>query len=184
MPVSIRVKSDVRELTRALNQVERRAVPTATFRSLNRAIQTTRTAIVRVVSKETGLTAKGVRDSLTLDKARLQNLNAAVIATGRSVPLSNVKGVRKTARGISIPTPEGRKILTRAFFWKAPEGKHVFRRQRGASRLPIRKQFVRSIPSRLLDPAITRTMDTVARVKFLEEFERQLNRSLTRLRLR
>jgi len=69
MAISIDVRADVREATRYLNAVQRKAIPRATVRTLNKTGRTVTTQAAKSIKAETKLPAAFIKRKLEIRKA-------------------------------------------------------------------------------------------------------------------
>ena len=112
--VAVSLEADIEKATRQLTQIERKVIPRAVTRALNRTGGNVRTAVNRHISKETGLTVGKVKQRTTLRKATFRN------------PAITITAKRSDTNIIEFVTPGRRRI-------------GAFSKQRGVTAKPWRR---------------------------------------------
>ena len=86
MSISINVKADVKALTKGLNKLQRKVIPTATARAINKTAATTRNETARTIASELHLKLPFVRKRFYISKWKQANKTklATTIDTRRS----------------------------------------------------------------------------------------------------
>jgi len=129
--VPIVLQIDDRSMRRFIRQMPG-AGKRSIARSLNKAITQSRTRAARVVSDKRNVNVGLARGEMSLKKASYSRLEAAVVATGKPIPLMKVKGVkRQTRKGVSAKvTGKGKTHLFAGAFIAKLDSGHVgvFRR--------------------------------------------------------
>ena len=134
--------NNIAVLQRRLRRSEK-AANVALRRSLNKVAQQAKTHVIRQTGRELALPQKKIRERVTIQKARNDNLEAVVRVSRQAVRLFEYKP-RQLRRGISIRVKKtgGRKVLRHAFIAAMRSGHTgVFTRAPGVARLPIRELF-------------------------------------------
>ena len=196
MSFSIDVRSDIKELTRHLNRVQKKAIPRATVRALNETATAHRTTALKQVAKDLRIPQKNVTarfdkhgkkkgERATIQKATRFNLAATIRVHVRGIPLIQIvtaaqkrRAAIKARRG-GIRAAGGRRYA-RAFIAEAPGGNvQVFTRL-GRSRYPIGvpKIGIRKRINAAYDKSLARTGAST----FRKRFDRLLARELARKR--
>ncbi len=151
MTLDINIQHDLKKLQRNLTTLEKRAVPQASVRMLNRLSNSAKTASAKHIAKELGSRQAGVKRRITTRKASFKRLWATLVAHGRGLQLIEfVVGSKK-------PTQQagGKRVLVRSkIFGKQKSYGHAFiapRRKgdsktvvyvrKGKARSPIRMMF-------------------------------------------
>ena len=162
---------DIGGLAVELREMGRQA-PIIVARALNRAQTAGKTATVKAVAQDTGLTQKYVARDLKVDKASRTQLRASLEISGRRLPLIAFQArgpepSRGRGRGVSYRLPTGRGRIPEAFIATVGIGGHrgVFKR-RTKKRLPI---------SELRGPSIPHVFE-----KYVPVFERVAGESLVK----
>lgn len=193
MTVTLDIRGDIKPVLRSLEQIERRHVPKATVRGINKASDVVVKGTASEVGKDLNLAAvrlkkrfdrrgdvKGKRFQVI--KARGSRLAALLIVYLRGIPVRQLTRVRQTKRGVRA---EGGRFYRGAFINRAPSGQeHVFRRagyfedegKPGQRRKPINVLKV-PVGTRLKTKA-ARLLRTEGRAAFVKEFERQMRLAL------
>ncbi len=137
-----------------------RQAPAILARTLNRAGVAGKTAMVKAVRADTGLTEKAINREIAVDKANRSRLQVSFTIQGQRIPLIAFQArgpepSRGRGKGVSYRLPTGRGRIANAFIATMPTGhRGVFKRipgnRRGPkpnrSQLPIRELFGPSIP--------------------------------------
>lgn len=141
--MDVRVRMDSKELKRLrkdLNALGVEKMPRAATRALNRAAQSTRTAILREASGETGIKRKRLDRRIRFqrrDEARKEKLRSQVFLVVSDVPVTYLGAPRQLKKGAKV---KGR-TYERAFV--ATVGKHtgVYRRPNAGHGKMTAKQY-------------------------------------------
>lgn len=161
------------------------AIPAA-VRGINKALANTRTAASSGIRKRRALSASVVRDALRIKKATKAKLSAALVVSGRPIPLRDYKA-RQTRKGVTAMVSTGaRKLVTHhgnASFLVSKLGGHVFARE-GTDRLPLKKLYGPSIPSTFLTEEVRTAWETTARTAIVKRTNEELHFELQKKRLR
>lgn len=147
--MQISVRSDMKRVLRELDAVERKVLPRAMNRSLNRIGGSANTIIRRQVAKDAGITQKALkaRGFFSHIKSDLRRLTFTVIVKWGAIPLKDFNP-RQTKLGVTAKAWGQRKVYDGAFIVDSL-GRHVFVRKT-KKRLPIKKLYG-PIPSRLAE---------------------------------
>ena len=177
MPISIKVQTDIKKLTKKLGILDPKVVRKATSSALNKTGSTIRAKAKRRIARLTGIkqaalnTKKiGGKPGIWFDKARSNKLVAEVGARGGARNLVHF-AARATRAGISAAAWGRRKIYRGTFL--ANQGRTVFKRT-GKARLPIEPVWGPSISRTWLNAKLTAVYKRVARRRFSEVFPREL----------
>lgn len=143
---------DVRTVNENLNKLGGRIINRVVVRTLNKVAGNVRTGASVAIRKRRALSAKVVREAMSIRKATPAKLESSLVVTGRPIPLKEYSA-RPTKKGVTVNvSPGGRKLVTHAGnkgFIVDKIGGNVFARQ-GKERLPIKKLFGPSLPSTFL----------------------------------
>jgi len=184
--IDLDITFDYREVERALNAMERKQLPLATTRAINKTAKQAHTVAVKETAKDIRLPQKDVRAKFKLLKATRRHRVARIIATGKRVPLTrfNAKQLKQLKRGgVTYKGKGGRKKIPGAFIARMPSGHvGVFTRQ-SKKRLPIYEKFGPSIPHVFLETTRAKAAKQARRV-WKKNMEHELRFALQRARLR
>lgn len=177
--IELDIKADIKQVERHLTRTQRKHIPKATVRGLNRAITKVRTETRRDLSKRMGLPQKRIKDSFILSKAAPTRLSATLLGVGRPIRLIHFKGTRQTRQGVKSSAYGVRRLYHGTFITAVGRGGHrgVFKRV-GKARLPIRELYGPGVPQSMSEEAVERNMHKTGRLTFVKEFIRQLKRKL------
>ena len=146
----VEVMLDTRGIERELRELGASG-PLIMARALNRAGTSGRAAMVKVISRDTGIKSKNIRDEIRIDKANRTRPVIRLEIRGRRIPLIafQAKGPepsRGKGRGVSYRGPHGRGRIPNAFIATMPSGHRGIFKRRAKRRLPIRELFGPSLP--------------------------------------
>jgi len=184
----VQVKFDERQLKRIRRMLRetpgkiRRVVPAA----INRTARTTRTQLSRDMRQEVNVSARHIKRSLPLSKARGDYWSAQIDISDRRIPLIGFSGARQTRKGVSyrIRKSGGRSLVESAFIQTMPQSGHkgVYKR-RGPARLPIDELHGPSLAVLWQDmPALASRVHDFAGRKLQDNIDSQIARFLARKR--
>lgn len=164
------------ELAAAGQEMRDRAV----VRALNKMADQVKTAASREIrSAGYKLKASDIKAALKVRRASGSQKTAAVIASGRPLPLVKYSA-RQTSKGVTVDVLKGRKLIAGAFIATMPNGhrgvyvreqasKHRKVQQRGKpvwSQLPIRQLFGPAIPDGMANSAVQSALLQLVEEKF------------------
>lgn len=176
------ITADLTAVKKSISDLKRKKVPQAAARALNKTIRAVRVEANKQIRQERALPASVVRDSLRVSLANKDKLVAAVVASGRPIPLRGY-AARETRKGVTVKvSPGGRKLVKHAgnaAFMVAKFGGHVYART-GSARLPMKKLYGPSLPATFIKEKVQSAMDKVAGdtwpKRFAEELRFELNK--------
>lgn len=122
----------------------------AVMRSLNRAVVTGRSAVVKGVRKEYTVKAKTVRDHYKIERATVDDLEAVLSSKGDRLPIHGFKyspksdttgNARKRVR-VAVRNDGGLKPLGATFVWRG-----LVLHREGPESLPVNLVYGPSVPS-------------------------------------
>ncbi|WP_285906782.1 phage tail protein [Pseudodesulfovibrio pelocollis] len=138
----------VKPLLDAIQGIEKGQAKVIT-RALNTTAQGARTDAVTLIRQELNLKAKTVREGLSIERATWSNQEATLVARGKHgvslmhyAPRPSRPEQRKPSVGVSVQIKKRgtRKAVKGSFVAKMKSGHiGVFKRERGAGRLPIKQ---------------------------------------------
>lgn len=169
--MQLNIKADVAAARRRLSDIQRRVLPAATNRALNRTGDHANTITVRDLAQVTGLKQKDVRAVMTRTRSNFGNLTYRLAAIGRALNLIRF-GARQTKKGVSASAWGQRKIYRGTFI--ANQGRTVFVRE-SAKRLPIRPVHGPSLPREFARAEFMARLKAAVATKWRSEFAAQLN---------
>ena len=137
-------KQDVRDVERLLADVPNQ-IPRVFAMALNKTATKTKGRAARLlVAAGKGLKLGVVRKHITISRATRFKQSALVTFSNARIPLINLTA-RQTRAGVTYSGGEGRKLMKGAFIQTMPSGHVGVFKRRGAARLPITEQFVKSV---------------------------------------
>lgn len=169
--MKIDIKADVAAARRRLSDTQRRILPAATNRALNRTGDHANTLTVRELAGITGLKQKDVRAAMQRVRANFSNLTYRLAAIGRALNLIRF-GARQTKKGVTASAWGKRKLYKGTFI--ANQGRTVFVRESKA-RLPIKAVHGPSLPREFARAEFMAKLKEAVTVKWRAEFAAQLN---------
>ena len=179
---TIDVEADVEEAKRFLTRTQRKVVPKAAARALNRTLSNVQTVSRRRVAKGVGQKQKTIKGQFRLVKASRNRLIGVLKATGKPTPLIALKNPKQFKKGVKVTFGGKRQLMKGAFIATMPSGREgVFRRE-SKSRLPIRELFGPSVPAWFATREVNKAMEDTAAEKWPSNFARDLDFFLSRQR--
>jgi hypothetical protein len=165
-----------------LNQYPARA-QRILVRALNRAIASSRTAMVREIAADTHLKSKDVRDALVMRQATINRPEASLEASLKRIPLFKF-GAKASSRGVSHKGRSGR--IPDAFIATTKSGHQgVFRRAVGANRRGPAPHHSQLPIIELKGPSLGRVFEKfrpIGLARAEEAFRTNLEHELSRIR--
>lgn len=142
-------------------------------RALNRTADGARSVAQKSIAADLAIKQKAVGDALKIRRATPAKLEAAVVATGRRIPLSGF-GARQTKKGVSYAIGPIRKLLASAFMAKMKSGHLGVFKRRGKARLKIDERYGPSIEHVFVKRKIMEAMRAVVEERLEREMQHQL----------
>lgn len=158
----------------ALRSDSEKQVRKAASYSLNRAIDTGRTAGARGVSQATKIKTRDVAKRMTIRGANPDRLIATLEAHPYSPNLAKFRAT-ENSKGVAASAWEGRKTYKHAFI--NPKTQRVVARQTNA-RLPLKGLKGPSVRKTFMREEIQRQVSAAAEQRFITDFERDITRRL------
>lgn len=129
----------------------REVAPLAITRALNRSAASGKTVMVRAMAQDVGMKVGDVRETVTVREARPDRLEAAIVASGKRIPLVkfSAKGPepsRGRGRGVSYRIGKVRRTNPHAFIATMKSGHRGVFMRTGRARLPITELHGPSLP--------------------------------------
>ena len=146
---------DDREMRRFMRQMptdSKRSIS----RSLNKAITRTRTLEAREISAKRNIKVGRARQDMKLKRASPGRPEAAILASGKPIPVIDVKGAkRQTRRGVTakITAKEKPHLFKGAFIATTQSGHTGVFKRAGRSRLPIVELTLASVSATMVQDA-------------------------------
>lgn len=152
MAAILRMQLNTKDLERGIAKLQERA-PFALARAVNRAAESARTAMVRAMATDMGMSLKAstIRDQIVMQPAHPRHLVASLVVTGRRIPLIDFKArgpepSRGRGRGVTAGVRGGRTLYPRAFIATMSSGHRGVFLRKGTARLPIAELHGPSLP--------------------------------------
>ena len=175
MPILLKI--DDRTMRRFVNKMPK-AGKRSVARSLNKAITQTRTRAAREISAKRNILVGRAKKDMRIQRASPGRPVAAIHASGKPIPVIDVKGVkRKTKYGVFAKIEAKKKphLFKDAFIATMPGGhKGVFKRE-GKDRLHIIEQVLPSVASTMVQTKIEQRLRKYAIPVYEKELIRLLN---------
>jgi hypothetical protein len=188
--VAIRLEADIERATRYLKGIERKVIPRAINRALNRTGTNVRTVVTRHISKETGLTIGKIKQRTTLSRATFSR--PVISITAKRSDTNIIEFVTKARRRIGAFDKQGG-VTARP--WRRPQffkgafivhGKYsnklIVVGRKKTSRKAARSFFGPSIHREFIKPKAHNLFIATAHERFLINFNRDLKNLLSRQR--
>ena len=185
MALKIDVRGDVKAILRDLNAIQRRHVPRATVRALNRTMSWVRTQAKRKLAAHLQIQAGVASKQMRITKAKLGYRSALLSLNTRPISAIRLKA-RETATGVRA----GRHAFPGAFIATGVGGhRHVFKRtgERRVMKAGRRQGKVAEVIDAVkipVEPMGTALVGTIVTersgARFVQEFQRDLAYRLRR----
>ena len=179
--ISLDTKATRRDLARLSGRNMEKAIASA----LNRTIKSVAAEGNRQIREELNLQTPALRKRLKVGKARTGDLTARFTVFAKPSPLTDFRGTRQTARGVSvkIKTKGARKTIRGAFLVRFKSGRFtaVTRRTIGGKRvgrLPVDQLFSTSAVGALGKPRVLVALEAHARKRYAIELAHEIKRLL------
>lgn len=182
------VKSDLTEVKKYLNDVQRKLVPKAAGIALGRVATTARKVAQQTIRQRLSISAAAARGDLKIERGQAGTLVVWIVARGKPIPLRDYQA-RQTAKGATFRVVKtgSRKRYTRKQrlgFIKKELGGHVFVRTEddppGKPKGRIKKVYGPSIPQYFVTKIVLDAMTKTARERWPIEFNNALRGVLLR----
>lgn len=179
MSIRYDIKTDFKEAEAMYRSLLGRGVDRAVSRALNKTATSVRAQVARDIQQERALKIGTIKKSLRLDRANVNRLAAAIVASGKAIAMRHF-GARSTRQGVSVKIRKtgGRTRLVKngnKSFQIPRFGNNVFVRT-GKSRLPIKEwSRVPGIPQVFLKDKVTAGMRSLAGTVWPKRFREEIN---------
>jgi hypothetical protein len=120
--VTVNVKDAVSRITAELGPISNDNRNLAVARAINWTIARSKTQLTREIRKVYDIPLKYINEQISVKKADRLTLTGMIKAKGRPLPLIAFRA-RQTAKGVSVITPKGRKLIPGVFMSIMPTGK-------------------------------------------------------------
>lgn len=188
--IDFSVTTNLKEITRQLNKIERSLIPKANVTALNKTADNVKTKAVQEISKITGFKQKIVRKQIKIFRASRTNFLARLIAIGEAVNLiefvtpakTNAKAFRKR-KGVTAKAWGKTKEYKGTFI--APgksSGKFLVFARTSKGRYPIEAKWGPSVPHTFIKDKVNKAMKAVISIRFPKHFDQALRFHLSRLK--
>ena len=170
--MTIKVKTDVKRMTRDLTKVQKKIVPKITAQVLNFTVKKVKTQMVRSVASQSGVKQKILRGRIRFgSKANASKLRATISTW--FMPIFALAGMGRP-KGMKVPSGTPNKN----FFATMPTGHQGIFSRKAKTRLKIKETTVVINPA--AESAAVNIINTFAIPTFLKEFQRLLKVRLKR----
>lgn len=183
------IRENIQAATLSLTAIPEKASKQATVRALNRTITSVRAQAAREMRKDYGsLPIRILKAMMKFTRANTATLTAKLTFSNKRIPLIRWNAVQ-TSRGVRVKGPKrmqtwgGKEItpdmLSSAFIQAAGSNgvRNVFIRL-GSKRYPIEGIVSASLAATYVEGKISAALNTAARLKFQENFVRELRFAL------
>ena len=175
--IDIDVKGDVKQVERWLNNTQRKKLPRAVSRALNKTVASARTEVKKPLAEQMGAKVSLVNDVIQIKKASPRYLVAEMVATGRPVSLHRFKRTSQAEAGVKSGAWGKSRVYSKSFLKGRGKKRGAYVRT-SKKRYPIKRLWGPSVPKTFRSQAIRRINQRNARLVFAREMNRQLRRVL------
>jgi Prophage minor tail protein Z (GPZ) len=179
--LSIRVDVDTKPVLAILGALQAPALNQVAALALTDTAENAQVALTKQLRPLTGLPSREIKKSMIVAPARPERLRAAVIVSGRPIPLIRFGARESRKGGVSVRIGGKVETYTRAFIATMPGGGHrgVFERKTKA-RLPIRELWGPSLPGMVRRSDVLPPLVVFMNDRLVANLHRQLDRRVRR----
>ncbi len=184
----IDVKDNFRQVNRSLKQMDK-AVRQAVLSALNRATQRSKTETGRKVREKYVVKQKEVVETIRIQKASRNSLQATLTSKGQTIPLINFtvaprRRLKRAPKSLKAAVFRGgvKKPIPGAFIATAGTHLGVFMRST-KKRLPIQELRGPAVPSMVGNEEVREHVQQVFADEMVKRLPHELDRTLGRLRM-
>lgn len=173
------VQHDLSKVLLFYEDLPRQFVDVAAVRALNRTATTVRAEAARRIGREYNIRIGAAKDEMKIRRATAADLKAAVVVSGRPIPLVEFDA-RQTAAGVSVKVKGTRKVVGHAFLATMKTGHQgvYIREIKGSAkrpgRLPIRQLYSLSLPAAFTQEQIMDALTAIATGRFGEVLQQEM----------
>jgi Prophage minor tail protein Z (GPZ) len=178
MPIEVRVEVDAAPVLAILKSLSSPAFEEVAALALNDTAKNAQVQAAQQVAPLMGLPSRDVKAAMTIETARPDHLEAAVVARGRPIPMIRFKP-RESRSGVHVRIGGDVETYRRAFIATARGHRGVFERV-GKARLPIRELYGPSVPGMFARTDVLPVVQTTMRDRLLANLTRQFDRRMRR----
>ncbi len=195
MVYTIEFKDEIKRAKKILKGYQRKVIPRAAVRALNRTAITVRKEAKKELPKQMGIKQAHIRDAFYLTKANLSRMQSIVGVRFKPLALTKFKNTRQLKRGVTSKAWGTRKLYPHAFIAQMNSGhKGVYLSARGMGRkgrisnvkysegghryrsAKIVKQLYGPSPSRAFaEKEMEKVNNMIARKRFGVVFQQEIN---------
>lgn len=188
--MQIILKADIKKVTKQLTRIQKKAIPKATKRALNRTAAQVRTEAARAISKKTGMKVGQIKKHLIKINAQFNKLTAEVVAKKYSPNLveymtaSQIKrAMARKGAGVRAKAWRTNKEYRGSFVGRGKNsGKTLVYARTGSSRnAKLKALYGPSVPRTFIEKEVMRALKRTARVRFQKNFEADLKYYISKL---
>lgn len=179
MAIDIDVRSNTKEVSRMLRDIDKNLIPKATVRALNRTAISVKSKAASKTAKDMGVKVRDAKKRIKIDRASFRHMTASVVA-GRWAPnlirfttpaqRRNFLAGKRPKRGLKVRVRGKRKLYSGAFIAPVNDTLVVFKRE-GRARLPIKPLQGPVLGNIYVSREISQQVIRHANETFLREFE-------------
>ena len=196
--LTIDVRADIERAVRSLTEVQRKIVPTASSRALNKTAAQAKTQAARAIRDQYNISSRLIGRHIRLHRSTPATLTASVSAEGEKLPVVAF-GARQTKRGVTVQIKRGARRLIRSAFLATLRSGHrgVFARGHYSGRgfvrrtrrvrpypkpdLPITELFTVGVPQGFSNRLVLEALERKVREKFPALLAHEIQFALSRL---
>lgn len=172
------------QLLRNASAVEKKVIPAATARVLNRTAITVRNESAKDVVKDGGFKIGDVKKKIKIFRAKANKLFVEIVAIGRPIGLIHFDA-RQRKKGVSAKAWGQRKIYRGTFIAKTKTrsrgeeefrttGRQVFTRKNNVNSLPVKKLHGPGIANTIAQDHIVRNIGRIAQQRIAALFPKEI----------
>jgi hypothetical protein len=188
--IAIDIRADIDHAVRSLTELQRKVIPNATARALNKTAAQAKTQAGREIRARYNISSRLVGRQISVTRANKASLTAIVKPSGRKFPVMAFQA-RQTAAGVRVQIIRGApKIIRHAFIIRTKSGHiGVFARGRYSGRsfvhrkprLPISELFSVGVPQAFGARVVIEALERKVKQAFPTLLGHEIRYAITRL---
>jgi hypothetical protein len=180
MPITVRVEVDAAPVLAILETLASPAFEQVAALALNDTAKNAQVQAASQVAPLIGLPSREVKAALSIEPARSDHLEAAVVARGKAIPMIRFRPQASRTSGVRVRIGDKVEQYRRAFIANVRNAhRGVFERV-GKARFPIRELYGPSVPGMFARTDVLPVIQTTMRDRLLVNLTRQFDRRMRR----
>lgn len=179
-PIRVTVDVDPAPVLAILEALGRPQFQEVAALALNDTAKNAQVQAASQVAPLIGLPSRDVKESLTIESARPEHLEAAVVARGRPIPMIKFRPRENRQQGVSVRIGGKVEVYRHAFIATVRHGHVGVFERLGKARLPIRELYGPSVPGMMARSDVLPKIQQLLADRLVVNLTRQLDRRMRR----